>query len=52
MRTSLGSLQRRRNLGIGGGEQARYLLGQCGIGGEAGKLALPQIEIAACEPVE
>ena len=52
MRRTLGSLYCRRNLGIRGSEQPGDLLGQRLIGGEAGKLALPQIEIAPGQPVE
>jgi hypothetical protein len=52
MRCTLGSLYCRRNLGIRGREQPRDLLGQRLIRGEAGKLALPEIEIAPGQPVE
>jgi hypothetical protein len=40
------------HLGVCGGEQAGNLLGQCLIRGEARKLALPQVEIAAGQPLE
>ena len=52
MRTTLGSLYCRRNLRIRGREQPGNLLGQGRIRGKAGKLALPEIEIAPGQPVE
>ncbi|MBI3198408.1 MAG: hypothetical protein HYZ40_13065 [Rhodospirillales bacterium] len=42
----------RRNLGVRGREQAGDLLGQCLVGGESGKLALPKVEISPGQPVE
>jgi len=45
-------LQDGGHLGIRGGEQAGNLLGQCLIRGEARQLALPQVEIAARQPLE
>ncbi len=48
----MNGLHRRRNLGVRGREQARDLLGQCLVGGKAGKLALPKVEIAPGQPVE
>ncbi len=45
-------LHRRRNLGVRGREQARDLLGQGLVGGEAGELALPKVEVAAGQFVE
>ena len=52
MRPTLGSLYCIRNLGIRGREQPGYLLAECQIRGQAGKLALPQIEVAPGQPVE
>jgi len=52
MRSSLVGLQDGRHLRVRGREQAGDLLGQGLVGGKAGKLALPQIEIAARQPVE
>jgi hypothetical protein len=48
----LDGLHRRRNLGVRGREQARDLLSQGLVGGEAGQLALPKIEIAPGQFVE
>ena len=45
-------LHRRRNLGVRDREQASDLLGQSLVGGEAGQLALPKVEIAPGQPVE
>jgi len=52
MGRSLGNLQCRRDLGIRRREQAGDLLGDRLIRREAGKLGLPQIEIAPGQPVE
>ena len=52
MRGTLGSLYRRRNLGVRGSEQAGDLFSQRRIGSETGKLALPQIEITPGQTVE
>jgi hypothetical protein len=49
---TLGSLYCRRNLRVRCSEQPGNLLGQCLIRGEAGQLALPQIEIAPGQFVE
>jgi hypothetical protein len=48
----LDGLHRRCNLGVGGREQTRDLLGQRLVGGEAGELALPKVEIAPGQLVE
>lgn len=45
-------LHRRRNLGVRDREQASDLLGQGLVGGEAGQLALPKVEIAPGQPIE
>ncbi len=45
-------LHRGGNLGVRGREEARDLLGQGLVGGEAGELALPEVEIAPGQPVE
>ena len=52
MRSSLGSLQARRDLCVRGREQAGDLLGQRLVAGNARQLALPEIEIAPRQPVE
>ncbi len=52
MRSTLGSLYCRRNLRIRGGEQPGDLFGQRLIGGKAGELVLPQVEIAPGQFVE
>jgi hypothetical protein len=52
MRRSLGNLHGRGDLRIRGREQPGDLLGHGLIGGETGKLALPQIEVAPRQPVE
>ena len=52
MMCSLGRLQRAGNLGVRGSEEAGDLLGQRLVGGEAGELALPEIEIAPGKLVE
>ena len=39
-------------LGIRSGEQARDLVGQRLVGGQPGKLVLPQVEIAPGQPIE
>ena len=49
---SLDGLHCRRNLGVRGGEQSSDLIGQRLIGGKAGELALPKIEIASGKPIE
>ena len=49
---SLGRLHRRRNLGVRGSEQAGDLFGQPLIGGKAGELALPEVEITPGQAVE
>ena len=49
---SLGRLHRRRNLGVRGSEQAGDLFGQPVIGGKAGELALPEVEITPGQAVE
>jgi hypothetical protein len=49
---SLGRLQRAGNLGVRGSEKAGDLLGQRLVGGEAGELALPEVEIAPGKLVE
>ena len=49
---SLGRLQGAGNLGVRGSEEAGDLLGQRLVGGEPGELALPEVEIAAREPVK
>ena len=49
---TLGSLYCRRNLRVRCSEEAGDLLGQRLIGGKAGQLALPQIEIAPGQFVE
>jgi hypothetical protein len=48
----LGDLHRRGDLRIRGREETGDLLGHGLVGSEAGKLGLPQIEVAACQPVE
>ena len=45
-------LHRRCNLGVRGRKQARDLLGQRLVSGEAGKLALPKVQIAPGQLVE
>jgi len=45
-------LQDGGHLRVRGCEQAGNLLGQALLGGKARKLALPQVEIAARQPVE
>lgn len=52
MRGTLGSLYCRRNLRVRGSEQSGNLLGQRLIGGHAGQLGLPEIEITPGQPVE
>lgn len=52
MLCSLGCLDRRRNLCIRGRKEACDLLGQRLVGGEAGKLVLPEVEIAPGQPIE
>jgi hypothetical protein len=49
---SLGRLDRRCNLGVRGREQAGDLLGQRLVGGEPGKLVLPEVEITPGQAVE
>ncbi len=49
---SLNRLHCARNLGVRGSEQAGNLLGQCLVGGEPGKLVLPEVEIAPGKLVE
>lgn len=49
---SLGRLQGAGNLGVRGSEKAGDLLGQRLVGGEPGKLALPEVEIAPGKLVE
>ena len=45
-------LQDGGHLRVRGCEQAGNLLGQALVGGKARKLALPQVEVAARQPVE
>ena len=52
MRGTLGGLYRRRNLGVRGSEKAGDLLGERLVGGKAGELALPQVEITPGQTVE
>jgi hypothetical protein len=49
---SLNRLHCASNLGVRGSEQAGNLLGQRLIGGEPGKLVLPEVEIAPGKLVE
>ena len=49
---SLSRLYRRCNLGVRGRKQAGDLFGQRLIGGEAGELALPEVEITPGQAVE
>ena len=49
---SLGRLQCAGNLGVRGSEKAGDLLGQRLVGGEPGKLVLPEVEIAPGKLVE
>ncbi len=49
---TLGGLYCRRNLSIRGRKKPHDLLGERRIGGKAGKLALPQIEIAPGQAIE
>ena len=49
---TLGGLYCRRNLRVRGSEKTGDLLGQRRIGGKAGELALPKIEIAPSQPIE
>ena len=49
---TLGGLYCRRNLGVRGSKKTDDLFGQRRIGGKAGKLALPKIEITPGQPVE
>jgi len=49
---SLGRLQRRRNVDIRGSEKASNLFGQRLVRGQPGELALPEVEIAPCQPIE
>ncbi|MCC8430311.1 hypothetical protein LJ725_15150 [Reyranella aquatilis] len=46
------SLHRRGDLRVGGGKQAGDLFGHGLIGGKAGKLGLPEIQVTAGQPVE
>jgi hypothetical protein len=52
MRGSLGGLHCRRNLRIRHREESRDLLGQGLVGGQPGKLTLPQVEIAPRKLIE
>ena len=52
LRCSLRHLQDGRHLRVRGREKPGDLPGQGLIGGEPGELALPQVEIAARQPVE
>jgi hypothetical protein len=52
MRGTLGSLDGARNLRVRGREQTRNLFGEPLVGREAGKLALPQIEVTPRQMVE
>jgi len=52
MWSSLGGLQHGCDLRIRGCEETGDLLGQGLVGSHAGKLVLPQVEIAARQPVE
>jgi len=52
MMCSLDRLHCACNLGVRGSEQAGNLLGQRLIGGEPGKLVLPEVEIAPGKLVE
>ena len=45
-------LHRRSELGVRGREQARDLFGQRLVGGQSGKLILPQVEVAPGQPIE
>ena len=49
---SLGRLQGAGNLGVRGSEKAGDLVSQRLVGGEPGKLALPEVEIAPGKLVE
>jgi hypothetical protein len=49
---TLSHLEDRCDLGVRGSEQARNMLGQGRVGGEAGQLVLPQIEIAPGQPID
>ena len=49
---SLGRLQGAGNLGVRGSEEPGDLLGQRLVGGEPGKLALPDVEIAPGKSIE
>lgn len=52
MLSSLGGLQGACNLCVRGREEPRYLFGQRLVGGEASKLALPEVEIAPSQAIE
>ena len=52
MSRTLSSLYCRRNLRVRGSEQPGNLLGQRLVRGEAGQLALPQVEVAPGQLVE
>jgi len=48
----LGRLQHGGELRVRGCEETGDLLGQALVGRQSGQLALPKIEISACQPVE
>ena len=50
--SSLGRLQCTRNLGVRGREKTRNLVGQSLVGGKAGQLVLPEVEIAPSQAIE
>ena len=49
---SLGGLQGGGHLGVRGSEKACNLFGQRLVGGKAGELTLPEVEIAPGKPIE
>jgi hypothetical protein len=49
---TLRHLEDRCDLRVGSSEQTRDLLGQGLVGGKAGKLVLPQVEIAPGQPID
>ena len=52
MLSTLSHLEDRCDLRVRSRKQARDLLGQALVGGEAGQLALPQVEIALGQPID
>jgi hypothetical protein len=52
MMSSLDCLQCTRNLGVRGRKKSRNLVGQSLVGGKAGQLALPEVEIAPSQAIE